>query len=117
MRDLYSTLFYKIRFTIEAKDKESDLLWKIILHIKDWMTRKHNIQGKENLSTNNHDWSALKTMTGGRIIGKNVNIVSENCLVEEPFITSFWACKITEFQKNNESNFQFSFTRSSWINF
>lgn len=99
MEDLYSTLFYKIRFSVGAKDKESDLLWSIILHIKDWMTNKHNSYKKQNLSADIHDWSALKSLMGGQIIGKNVRIVSENCFVEDAYSTSYWACRIIETPK------------------
>ena len=99
MVDLYSTLFYKIRFTIEAKSKDKDLLWAIIVHIKEWMTSKHNTNGATRLSEDIHEWTSLKQFSGGQIIGENVRIVSENCFVEEPFRTSFWACRIVESPK------------------
>lgn len=94
MRDLYSNLFYKIRFSIEEVNSEKDLLWDLLLHIKDWLTRKYNREGKINLSTDNHDWTVLKN--GGQIIGENIRIFSEYCAVDNPFPASFWACKIIE---------------------
>lgn len=99
MIDLYSTLFYKICFTIEAKNKDTDLLWKIIMHIKEWMTNKHNSNRVVRLSEDIHDWTSLKQFSGGQIIGENVKIISENCFVEEQFPTSFWACRIMESPK------------------
>ena len=100
MKDLCSTLFYKIKFNIAISGdaEESDLLWIIVKHIKDWMTHKHNKpKEKEALSSDSHDWTLLKN--GGIIQGRDIKIASEFCLVEEPFNASFWACKIVEFPK------------------
>ena len=63
MKDLCSTLFYKIKFNIAISGdaEESDLLWIIVKHIKDWMTHKHNKpKEKEALSSDSHDWTLLK---------------------------------------------------------
>lgn len=96
MKDLQEVLFYKIKFTIEAKQKESDLLWDIVLQIKEWMTRKHNRRA-ENLANDIHQWTMLKN--GGRIIGRGIKIFAEKCFVETPFPTNYWACKIIEYPK------------------
>ena len=96
MKDLQEVLFYKIKFTIEAKQKESDLLWDIVVQIKEWMTRKHN-RYTENLANDIHQWSALKN--GGTIIGHGIKIFAEKCFVETPFSANFWACKIIEYPK------------------
>jgi Uncharacterized protein containing TOPRIM domain, potential nuclease len=93
LKDLYATLFYKIKFSVEVKDKNEDLLWKIVCHTKNWLVKKHN-RAEEILPTKNRDWSSLKA--GGMIQGKEIKIISENCYVEDPFHTSFWACKIIE---------------------
>lgn len=93
MRDLYSTLFYKIKFTIEAKNQEDDLLWKIVVLIKKWMTNKHS-QKEDYLTKENQKWTELKN--GGQIIGDRVKLISECCFVEQPFSSAFWACKIIE---------------------
>lgn len=96
MKDLQEVLFYKIKFTIEAKQKESDLLWDIVVQIKDWMTRKHN-RYTENLAKDIHQWSELKN--GGKIIGRGIKIFAEKCFVESPFPANYWACKIIEYPK------------------
>jgi len=98
MQDLYSTLFYKISFTIETKNSQVDLLGKVISHIKTWMTNKHNSYGKINLPTEEKKWTPIKT--GGTVTGNNVRIESE--FFENPEMDSmpFWACEIIEvFQK------------------
>lgn len=97
MRDLYSKLFYKISFSIEKVNKEDELLWVLLLHIKGWLTKKYNKGGKINISTNNRDWTDLKK--GGQISGHNIRAFSEYCAVDTPFVASFWACKIIEFPK------------------
>ena len=99
MQDLYSTLFYKISFTIETKKPEIDLLGKVVSHIKIWMTRKHNSSGEKNLPTSGKKWDAIKT--GGYIGGNNIRIESE--FFENPEMDSmpYWACRINEtFQKD-----------------
>ena len=96
MRDLYATLFYKIKFSIETINPETDLLWKLVLHVKSWMTGKHNKEGIV-LSNKANDWTRIKT--GGMLQGKYVKIFSEYCNVEDPFPASFWACKIVESPK------------------
>ncbi|MBR4769989.1 MAG: hypothetical protein IK090_03560 [Clostridia bacterium] len=96
MRDLYSTLFYKIKFTVEETNTELDLLWKIVLLIRDWMTNKYN-RLSERIPSDIHQWSALKN--GGQIKGDRVVLFSEYCLIEQPMQSSFWACKIIETPK------------------
>lgn len=98
MKDLYSNLFYKIKFSIEDRESESDLLWKVVLHIKEWMTRKHNTRTVLALSNKNNDWTNLKN--GGVLQGNNIKIVSEAFFTDEPFKAAYWACKITEFQES-----------------
>jgi len=99
MKDLYSTMFYKISFSIKAQDSESDLLWIIVSHIKKWMTKKHNTLKETNLTTDNRNWTALKN--GGVIDGNNIKIESEYCFISEVSLMPFWACRIIEtFQKD-----------------
>lgn len=40
MAELNATMFYKVKFSISAAKPDSDLLWKIIMHIKDWQIKK-----------------------------------------------------------------------------
>ena len=97
MKDPYSTLFYKVKFTIEARDPETDLLWKVVKHIKDWMTKKYNTKDVV-LTTDNHEWTALIQNSGGVLQSANyeVRVRSENCYVDELEGTSYWACEIVE---------------------
>ena len=36
MLDLNATMFYKVKFNIEALDPDKDLLWEIVMHVKEW---------------------------------------------------------------------------------
>ena len=38
--DLNSTLFYKAKFDIEAIYPDTDLLWKLVCEIRNWMGKK-----------------------------------------------------------------------------
>lgn len=96
MRDLYSTLFYKIKFNVEAKDSDDDILWHIVLLIKEWMTKKHN-RKEQCLPCENDPWCELKN--GGQISGKRVRLFAEYCHVDDPFPATYWACKIIESPK------------------
>ena len=52
MTELNTSIFYKVKFNICALNETDDLLWKVIYHIKNWLTRKYNKE-KEFLSANN----------------------------------------------------------------
>lgn len=97
MLDLNATMFYKAKFTICTKDEEADLLWKIILHLKNWQTAKWNNRDKKILTVQNRNWTNLKR--GGRILSEDedtsVYIESEYLSTEEHF-GQYWACSITE---------------------
>lgn len=101
MRDLYSTLHYKIGFTIESKYDDVDLLWVLVLSIKKWQTKKFNGDGIINLTEDKSQWSNFKAGKG--IEGNAVSLSSEFCIDDEPFKgATFWACKIVEFPKPDE---------------
>lgn len=93
--DLSASMFYKIKFNVQAKDPDEDLLWKIVLHIKHWQTKKWNKNGITILPTYNPKWTAIKN--GGRII-----TTSNEVYIESEFFSpdngnaQSWACKITE---------------------
>lgn len=97
MLDLNATMFYKVKFTISAVNTTDDLLWKIILHIKNWQTYKWNTRDKQILTTQNWNWTSLKK--GGRIFSDDENtsvyIESEYYTAEDHF-GQYWACSITE---------------------
>lgn len=94
MPGLNSTMFYKVKFSISGKDAETDILWKIIMHIKSWQSKKcakrHLI-----ITKTLQDWSQLKW--GGQIssIDNSVYIKSEyfNCRENE---SQYWACQVIE---------------------
>lgn len=97
MTDLRANLFYKVKFNIEVEDAQTDLLWRVIWHIKDWQTHKWNRQGNDVLTTDNPAWTRLKT--GGRLFSadmKTVYICSEACWQTERPEEISWACKIVE---------------------
>lgn len=90
----YATMFYKVKFSISAVLPTNDLLWKIVMHIKDWQTRKCR-KRQAVLSTNLQDWTCLKW--GGRLSAEDGSI----CLMSEFFATAdsdskYWACRVTE---------------------
>lgn len=46
MRDLSATMFYKAKFDLTAKNPdECDLLWKLVMNIRGWITGKLNRYG------------------------------------------------------------------------
>ncbi len=45
MIDLSSTLFFKAKFEIAAKQKDFDMLWCIVCHIRSWMSSKWKKRG------------------------------------------------------------------------
>ncbi|MBQ8747446.1 MAG: hypothetical protein IJZ08_06230 [Clostridia bacterium] len=94
MLELNNSIFYKVKFDITANQNEVDLIWKVIYHIKSWLTRKWN-KGKTILTTQNATWSYLKR--GGTISStdkKSVYIESE--AFEESENMQYWACRIFE---------------------
>lgn len=61
MHDLTSTMFYKAKFTITACEPEkSDLLWKTIMDIRWWITRKLNRNGKTIVDPDIARWTSFK---------------------------------------------------------
>lgn len=68
MIDLSSTLFFKAKFEITAKQADFDLLWCIVCHIRNWMSSKWRKRG-ENIPTDNAIWSRWKL--GNRITSQN----------------------------------------------
>ncbi len=107
MQDLNATMFYKAKFTVHLKDdsKNDDLLWKLILLIKEWATRKFNFN-EPSIDTDVRQWSKFKKgsrlydLTGkDRIYAESVYHVSQddsNCVS--------WACRFEEHQMQDESH-------------
>ena len=51
--DLNSTLFYKAKFDIEAIYPDTDLLWKLVCEIRNWMGKKWEKRG-ETITDDSH---------------------------------------------------------------
>lgn len=98
MLDLNATMFYKVKFNIEALDPDKDLLWEIVMHVKEWQTSKWNRHRKAAiLDTDLTQWTKIKY--GGRIAAESsdgyVRIESEH-FHDETQNVEYWACKIVE---------------------
>ncbi len=60
MRDLSATMFYKAKFNITAKNQdECDLLWKLVMNIRSWITKKLNRNGLTVVETEMNCWTAF----------------------------------------------------------
>lgn len=95
MMDLSASMFYKIKFNIQAKEADEDLLWKIVLHLKRWLVKKWNKDGIIVLETNNHKWTGIKN--GGRLFtDSNEVYIESEFFSPDAGNTQFWACRITE---------------------
>ena len=94
MADLNATMFYKIKFSAEAIVSSDDLLWKIVLHVKDWQVGKCR-RRKASLSTRLSDWSRLK-------MGNRISASDNSVYIMSEFFSSgissaqYWACRIVE---------------------
>lgn len=94
MLELNNSIFYKVKFDIQANQEGEDLIWKVVYHIKSWITRKWN-KGKTILTTQNAAWSYLKRGgTLGSTDKKSVYIEAE--AFEESENMRYWACRISE---------------------
>lgn len=93
--DLSAAMFYKVKFLITSKDPSNDLLWKIVLHVRNWQTSKWNKNGERILPRDVRRWSGIKN--GGRIItDSNIVYIESEYFSSDPDSPQFWACKITE---------------------
>lgn len=93
MTDLGSTLFFKGKFEVRAKSEEKDLLWDLVLKIRDWMTHKWRKSG-ENIPYNTPLWTSWKfgsnfSSDSGMVHFKSVYHKNDKKI-------EFWACKIIE---------------------
>ena len=65
MQDLNMTMFFKAKFTITStSDKPDDLLWKLVMRIRAWITRKWN-RDEWVVETKHQAWTAFKM--GGKL--------------------------------------------------
>lgn len=107
MQDLCSNIYYKIKFNVELKETNSDLIWIVINHIKESLLLKY--QG--NITKDQTTWMRLKN--GNKIIENGLRVTSVHNLLDlsvydhekkengsdkiaNPDKINFWACKIIE---------------------
>lgn len=99
MRDLSATMFYKAKFDLTAKNPdECDLLWKLVMNIRGWITGKLNRYGHVIVEADIKRWTAFKM--GGKLYDlENTNRFFAESLhhvsQEDPTNIS-WACMIVE---------------------
>ena len=95
-------IFYKVQFDVEEKesDKDRDLLWDIVCHVRRWLERKGDVSSE----IGTRAWSKFKT--GGRIEEKNNDdFYAESYHRQNPenLDDISWACSINERQKELRS--------------
>ena len=65
MRDLNSTMFYKAKFNVTSSRPDDDLLWKLVVNIHDWISRKLNRNGHIHVDVDWKKWTYFKG--GGKL--------------------------------------------------
>jgi hypothetical protein len=88
-------MFYKAKFSLSALKENDDLLWRLIVHIRDWQSNKWN-KDTFLLDTDGRIWTKLKF--GGRIKSKDNN---NTIYIESEYFSPtekerYWACRIVE---------------------
>ena len=100
MQDLSATMFYKAKINIRTSDgNPEDLLWKLILEIRTWITYKLNHRGQPPvIDYKMGSWSHFKK--GGKFydLGHLNRVYAESVYhqIDESPSTISWACKIVE---------------------
>ncbi len=98
MQDLNETMFYKAKFTIKSQNESVDLLWQLIMELRNWLIHKHNKGGQIVVNSDLKKWTRFKM--GGKLFDeKNSNLFFAKSLYyvnrENPFHV-YWACRIVE---------------------
>lgn len=108
--DLNATLFFKTKFDIAVKVTGDDLLWELVLKIRQWMTTKYRRQ--EILDRRISTWSYFKS--GGRILSSDDNrtlfFESEYIQPKHASGEEHWACQLVEHQDTRSG-----FAPRKWI--
>ena len=89
---LSDVMFYKMKCEVATVNPDEDLLWKIVLHVKRWQTRKWNKE-QEIVPKSLSKWSKLKT--GYRIYTDENQVYMESEYFSHDE-SVYWACTITE---------------------
>ena len=93
MNDLNAVLFYKAKLELAPTSADADLLWILVMEIREWMGQKWERNG-DPITRDNHDWSAWKTGGHIRSASGKVNFLSAFCREDDGTVS--WACRIIE---------------------
>lgn len=94
MSALNSTMFYKVKFAISVDDPKTDILWKVIVHIKNWQSVKC-ARRRLAFAKDTKEWTRLKW--GGQIFSSDNSIfIKSEYFNNDEECKEFWACSICE---------------------
>lgn len=93
MSNLSARMFFKVKFSVSTVKPGEDLLWKIVLHIRDWQVEKCKRRGSS-LTFNPQDWTNFKH--GGRIAALDNSVVFSATYFSPDTSSQYWACRIVE---------------------
>lgn len=98
MRDLNAKMFYKAKFTITAQDESVDILWCLVLEIRNWLLYKLNRDGRNVVVPSLRKWSRFKE--GGKLFDETNSGLfyaesARHIDAEQSALVS-WACRIVE---------------------
>ena len=98
MQDLNATIFFKAKFHIHTDEKD-DLLWKLVLSIRSWITKKLNRPGCHPvIESSMRNWTSFKNGSKFYDLEPLNRIYAESVFHQDednPTKIS-WACKIVE---------------------
>lgn len=110
MPNLNAKMFYKVKFSVSALKSGEDLLWKIVLHIRDWQAEKCR-RRKLSLSVDPRVWTNFKR--GGRIKAPDGSVIFSSEFFSADGSSCCWACRITEDIPRKDEQLHFAPRR--WI--
>lgn len=98
MSDLNSSVFYKVKMNIGFVNNQTDYLWKIVLHIRNWLTNKYDKRGIS-IDKETSTWSNMKNGSKLWSVDKStVYMESDQFILMDKNNPKeiYWACKIVE---------------------
>ncbi len=99
MIDLNNSIFYKVKFNVSAISDDTDLIQRIISHIKTWLLRKHN-QKRERIPEDDSVWNRLVQGDVIESTDKGNVLIETDSFQDEGLV--FWACRISERGRHRE---------------
>lgn len=94
MPDLNATMFFKTKFSVSAVNPGEDLLWKTILHLREWQVRKCRRRGLS-LPRDYPEWTKLKRGGKMTVSDSSITFFSEYFCPDDN-TKQCWACRIIE---------------------